>query len=558
MATTAAATLQPADDNSGPWLGILTIWHGLVAAAGAAGVYLVWQPGSERPLWGQVLLTALLLLGVTGSALAAYFISRRQRSGRVLSLLVNYLGFVVCAVGTLHVVGVFTGINALANTFGRGLPFLLIVFAGYLISAFGDRYEHNPAQQRTFRRMGQVVALIGVVIFLFRIDTLGGLLAILMRFNTLLPIGLAAGAVLFTLMVWAMWRRPSADAMRTNNAQEELLNGYLFLSPNLLGFLFFFAGPLIFSLYISFTDSDAFKAPNWIGLQNYAKVVNLTAAPLAAPDQRFNEAVDAKTYSELTRVNLFGRSYVIGAEDKLFWLALRNTALFVLMAVPFSVIPALGLANLLNTNLPGMKIYRAIYFIPTVAAVVGIALIWQLLFNAAIGYINYTVTTAVNFLNSMGLALIDPQIRWLSDSRTALISLVIIVVWQTMGFNTVLFLAGLQNVPRDLYEAATVDGAGRWAQFWKITLPMLAPTTFFVVTTTTIQAMQIFDHVFILINPPAGPNNSTLTMVLYLYQKGFQRFEQGYASAIAWVLFIIIFGITLIQFQRQRASAYEG
>jgi ABC-type sugar transport system permease subunit len=218
----------------------------------------------------------------------------------------------------------------------------------------------------------------------------------------------------------------------------------------------------------------------------------------------------------------------------------------------------LGLANLLNTNLPGMKIYRAIYFIPTVAAVVGIALIWQLLFNAAIGYINYTITTAVSFINTMGMNIIDPQIRWLSNSRTALISLVIIVVWQTMGFNTVLFLAGLQNVPRDLYEAATVDGAGRWAQFWKITLPMLAPTTFFVVTTTTIQAMQIFDHVFILINPPAGPNNSTLTMVLYLYQKGFQRFEQGYASAIAWILFIIIFGITLVQFQRQRASVYEG
>jgi ABC-type sugar transport system permease subunit len=554
----AAATIQRMENNSGPWLGILTIWHGLVALAGATGIYFVWQPGSERPLWGQALLTVLLLFGVIGSGLAAYFVSQRRRSGRVLSLLVNYLGFVLCFVGTLHVVGVFTGINALANTFGRGLPFLLIVFAGYLISAFGDRYEYNPGQQRTFQRIGQVVMLIGAVIFLFRINTLGGLLATLMQLNTLVPVALAVGVVLFSVMVWAMWRRPAADAMRANNAQTELLNGYLFLSPNLLGFLFFFAGPLIFSLYISFTDSDAFKAPNWIGLQNYAKAVNVTAVPLQSPAQRFNEVVDAKIYSELTRVNLFGRNYVIGAEDKLFWLALRNTALFVLLAVPFSVIPALGLANLLNTNLPGMKIYRAIYFIPTVAAVVGIALIWQLLFNAAIGYINYTITTAVSFINTMGMNIIDPQIRWLSNSRTALISLVIIVVWQTMGFNTVLFLAGLQNVPRDLYEAATVDGAGRWAQFWKITLPMLAPTTFFVVTTTTIQAMQIFDHVFILINPPAGPNNSTLTMVLYLYQKGFQRFEQGYASAIAWILFIIIFGITLVQFQRQRASVYEG
>jgi ABC-type sugar transport system permease subunit len=190
--------------------------------------------------------------------------------------------------------------------------------------------------------------------------------------------------------------------------------------------------------------------------------------------------------------------------------------------------------------------------------VVGIALIWQLLFNAAIGYINYGITSTVAFINSFGPTIADPQIRWLSDSRTALLSVAIIVVWQVMGFNTVIFLAGLQQIPRDLYEAATVDGAGRWAQFWKITLPMLAPTTFFVITTTTIQAMQVFDHIFILINPPAGPNNSTLSMVLYLYQQGFQRFSQGYASAIAWVLFILIFGVTLLQFQRNRASAYEG
>lgn len=559
MATTAAATIQQTEKNTGPWLGILTIWHILVALASAAGILYVWRPGRvESSFWWDLLLTVFLLLAAAGSGLAAYFIIQRRHSGRVLSLLINYLGLIGCLMGALHLVGVFTGINALANTFGRGLPFLLVVFIGYLISAFGDRYEYRPARQRLFRRIGQVVMLIGGLIFLFRIDIIGGLLAIVSQFNSPMVVALAVGTVLFGLMLWAMWRRPSAEAMHTNNAQTELLNGYLFLSPNLLGFLFFFAGPLIFSLYISFTDSDAFKAPNWIGLANYAKAVNVTAAPLDSPTQRFNEVVDAKTYSELARVNVFGHSYVIGAEDKLFWLALRNTILFVLMAVPLSVIPALGLANLLNMNLPGMKIYRAIYFIPTVAAVVGIALIWQLLFNAAIGYINYGITVAIEFMNSLGLAVTDPQIRWLSDSRTALISLVIIVVWQTMGFNTVLFLAGLQNVPKDLYEAATVDGAGRWAQFWKITLPMLTPTTFFVVTTTTIQAMQIFDHVFILINPPAGPNNSTLTMVLYLYQKGFQRFEQGYASAVAWILFILIFGITVIQFQRQRASAYEG
>ncbi|RMD53127.1 MAG: sugar ABC transporter permease [Candidatus Thermofonsia bacterium] len=144
----------------------------------------------------------------------------------------------------------------------------------------------------------------------------------------------------------------------------------------------------------------------------------------------------------------------------------------------------------------------------------------------------------------------------MSESRTALLAVLILAACQWFGFNTVLVLAGLQNIPGELYEAATVDGASPRQQFFRVTLPLLAPTTFFVVTTTVIQAMQVFEQVFIIMpgQNPAGPGNSTLTMVLYLYQKGFQRFEQGYASAIAWVLFILIFGVTLFQFQRQRTS----
>jgi len=559
MATVTATAEQSTKQNTGMWLTIAAIWHVVVAVAAIGGVFWTWQSESlgDRA-WLQVLLTVLLLLAAVVSGVTAPLVMKRDRRGRFTSLAVNYLGFLVCFFGALHVLGVFTGLNGLAGTFGRGIPYLLGVFFGYLISAFGDRYEERPAQQRVFRQIGKVVMLVSFVIFLFMIDTLSGLLAIFSRLDSLLPIAMAIGAVIFGLMVWVMWRQPSAEAMNANNAQTETLNGYLFLSPNLLGFLIFFAGPLLFSLYISFTNSDAFSTPDWIGFDNYAEILNIRVAQLTAPDQPFSEAMDVSIYSELNRYNILGQNIVIGAQDKLFWIALRNTILVVFMAVPLSVIPALLLSNLLNSKLPGMKIYRAIYFIPSIAAVVGIALIWQLLYNATIGYINYGITSFVTFVNSFGFEMMDPQIRWLSDSRTALISVVIIVAWQTMGFNTVLFLAGLQNIPKDLYEAATVDGAGAWAQFWKITLPMLAPTTFFVVTTTTIQAMQLFDQIFILMNPPAGPNNSTLTMVLYLYQKGFQRFEQGYASSIAWVLFIIIFGVTLIQFQRQRASAYEG
>lgn len=555
MATVTATAGQTIPQNTGMWLNLAAIWHAVVSLAALGGIFWAWQAEATADrAWLRVGLALLLLLTAVASGLAAPLILKRNHRGRMLSLVVNYLGFLFCFFGMLHVTGFFTGLNDLADTFGQGVPYLLIIFAGYLVSTFGDRYEDKPARQRLFRRIGRVIMIVAGVVFLFMIDTISGVIALISRFNGFLPIGFAVGSVLFGLMVGLMWRRASAEAMHAKNSHAETLNGFLFLSPNLLGFLVFFAGPLLFSLYISFTDSDAFQTPNWIGLDNYAKILNINVAQLAAPGQPFSEAMDVKIYSELFR---FGHT-VVGAADKLFWIALRNTIMVVLTAVPLSVIPALFLANLLNSKLPGMKIYRAIYFIPSIAAVVGIALIWQLLYNATVGYINYGITTLVNFMNTLGIGWVDPQIRWLSDSRTALIALVIVVAWQVMGFNTVLFLAGLQNIPKDLYEAATVDGAGRWAQFWKITLPLLAPTTFFVVTTTTIQAMQLFDQVFILMNPPAGPNNSTLTMVLYLYQSGFQRFNQGYASAIAWVLFIIIFGVTLIQFQRQRASAYEA
>lgn len=196
------------------------------------------------------------------------------------------------------------------------------------------------------------------------------------------------------------------------------------------------------------------------------------------------------------------------------------------------------------------------YFIPSVAAVVGVALIWRWLYNSAVGWINYAITGAVDVVNTIGGSelLVDPQIGWLSDTSVALLAVVIIASWQWLGFNTILYLAGLQGIPGVLYEAAQVDGAGALTRFRRLTVPLLAPTTFFVLTTTTIQAMQIFDQVYVLTNPPGGPGTSTLTIVLYLYNQGFRNFRQGYAAAIAWVLFFLIFAATIFQFQRQRAS----
>jgi ABC-type sugar transport system permease subunit len=542
--------------NTDTWLLILMLWQGVLAIAGAAAVYLILtsMPGGLR-----FVVAGLIGLLAALSAAAVPLIQRRDHRGRVLSLVVNYLGFLACAAMLLHLIGAFTGIDDLALRFGRGLPFLLITFLGYLIGSFGDRYEQYPQRQLAFQRVGRIIMLAGLALFFVALINVPGLPALAGQILQPVRLALLLGLLLFGAMFWAMFRQPSAEAMHANNARSETISGYLFLSPNFLGFLLFFAGPLLLSLYTSFTNWDAFGTRDWVGLDNYAQLLNMTFAQLSSPTQLAAEVIDTKVFDELLRFNLFGNSYVIGAQDKLFWLSLRNTFVFCLIAVPLSVIPALLVSSILNSKLPGMKFFRAVYFIPSVAAVVGVSLIWQWMYNAAVGWINYGITTGINVVNDVfGLAIADPQIRWLSSADTALLSVAIMVAWQTMGFNTVLFLAGMQNIPKVLYEAATVDGAGAWAQFRNVTLPLLAPTTVFVVTTTLIQAFQVFEPIFIMTNPPGGPNNSTLSMVLYLYQNGFQRFRQGYAASIAWVLFLAIFVVTIIQFRRQRGGAYEA
>jgi ABC-type sugar transport system permease subunit len=535
----------------------LMLWRAAFGTALLLATLLLWISPTFSALagWIRWLASVLLLAGGSASLAAVPAIRQRKHRGRTLSLVVDYLGLIACLLAALHLMRVFVGIDALAGTFGRGLPYLLISFVGYLVGAFGDRYEDSPRRQRGWRRAGNIIIATGFVLFFYFVDGLRGLLFLVTQLLNPLPLSLIFAAIVFMIALWAMWRRPTAEAMHAKAGQDEMLNGWLFLSPNLLGFLIFFAGPLLLSLYFSFTDSDAVRPPNWVGLSNYARILNLTIQPLATATQSPREVFDITVYSELTRFALGNRNFVIGAEDRLFWIALRNTLVFALIAIPLSVIPALTLANVLNSKLPGMKIFRAAYFLPSIAAVIGIALVWQWLYNSTIGYINYFILLGIEFLNStFGLALVDPKIQWVSNSQTALLSVIIVFAWQTMGFNSVLFLAGLQNIPREIYEAATVDGAGRWSRFLRITIPLLAPTTFFVVTTTSIQAMQIFEQIFIMINPPEGPNNSTVSLVLYLYRSGFQNFRQGYAPAIAWVLFLVIFGLTLLRFQRERAE----
>jgi ABC-type sugar transport system permease subunit len=554
----AAPRYDPSDSpQMTSLLQFVWLWQLLLGIAGTSLAMTFWLRPTilDAPL-GLRLLLSTIAASVGLACLASVpWLQRRDHRGRVLLLLINYLAFLVTFFYTLHRLGVFLAIDDLADTFGRGLPLLAGVLGGYLVSALGDRYPNDPRRARTLHRLGATIIAISLLLMLLAVGTLNGLLVLLGRMVTDPPaLGVAILAAAFGFVTWLLWRERSGVYFNATIGQNEMLNGYLLLSPNLLGFLIFFAGPLLFSLYVSFTEWSAFGDKEWIGLANYAQILGLTTAPLATPTQRASEVLPA-AYDELAR---FGNT-VVGASDKLFWLSLRNTFLFSLMIVPLSVIPALGLANILNSKIPGMRFFRAIYFLPSVAAVVGVAVIWNWLYNSTTGFINYGITLAVDALNTFpGVALTDPRLTWLSNSNTALFAIVIMSAWRIVGFNTVLFLAGLQGISQEIYEAAEVDGASGWRKFISITIPLLAPTTFFVVTTTVIQSLQVFDEVFVLMNPPQGPSNSTLTAVLYLYQNGFQRFKLGYASAVAWVIFIVIFLVTAIQFriQRNADSAY--
>lgn len=537
------------------------VWRIIFALLMAFGVFVLWANFPETALWQKIIIT---LAGSIASLLSIYGavqINKRNHQGRMMVLLLDYLGFVTALVLALNTGEIFIGIDALGETFPQGIPYLGILLAGYFLQSLDEYLPIKKASpEKSLKKIGQLIMLLGGILFLWRVEAVNGVVYFVSKLAQPLGIASIIAVIIFSVSLWSMSRPHIAQVLGVKTGHEQIINGWLFLSPNLLGFLIFFAGPLVLSLYFSFTDSDAFNTPNWVGFENYARILNVRFAILDSPDQFARDVVDIKIYDEVGRFVIGNTGILFAAADKFFWLALRNTLTFVLFAVPLSVIPALILSNILNSKLPGMKFFRAVYFMPSIAAVVGIALVWQWLYNATIGYINYFITVGIEFWNNLfNLAMVDPKIQWVSDEKTALLAVVVIAAWQTMGFNTVLFLAGLQNIPGELYEAATVDGAGAWDKFWGITLPMLAPTTFYVVSTTTIQAMQVFEQVFILMNPPEGPNNSTITLVLYLYRSGFQNFQQGYASAIAWVLFIVIFGLTLIQFQRQRQSSiYES
>ncbi|MDF2980489.1 MAG: sugar transporter permease [Devosia sp.] len=266
------------------------------------------------------------------------------------------------------------------------------------------------------------------------------------------------------------------------------------LLPSLAGMVVFLMAPVLSSLVLSFSQWDLIGEISWVGIDNY-----VTA--LADPA-------------------------VLGA--------LRNTLTFILGYLPSVVLIALGLALLLNRRIRGRVVFRAIYFVPVVTSWVAVSLIWKWLLNPQYGLVNFA-------LGAVGIK--GPG--WLFDPAWAMTGVILTSVWKDIGFVTVIYLAGLQDIPEPLYEAAALDGATPWQRFWSITFPMLAPTTFFVTTISLISSFQVFDQVWIMTQ--GGPAGATSVMVELIYKNAFSYYKMGYASAISWVLFALIFAVTIAQ-----------
>jgi multiple sugar transport system permease protein len=289
--------------------------------------------------------------------------------------------------------------------------------------------------------------------------------------------------------------------------QREEIMAYILISPWIIGFLWFTLGPMLTSLGLSFTETDLFTS-EFVGFANYERLLS-------------------------TDVTL-----------SLFWKSLYNTAYYVFLSIPLTMIVGFVIALLLNQNIRGQSVYRILYYLPSVIPGIASALLWLWLFNPEFGIINW-------LLSLVGIA--GP--RWLYDTETAKLALVIMSLW-TAGGNMLVFLAGLQGIPTQLYEAATIDGANAWRRFIHVTLPMISPTLFFVLITNIIQSFQIFTTVYVVSDGKGGPANSTMMYVLWLYLLAFRQFRMGFASALAWVFFIIIMLFTVLIFRSSSAWVY--
>jgi len=274
----------------------------------------------------------------------------------------------------------------------------------------------------------------------------------------------------------------------------------LFLAPTIIGLVFLSAGPILATLGISLTEWDLLTVPQWLGLDNFTKL----------------------------------------AGDPRFQVALRNTSFYTVVSVPLGMVLALGLALALNQGLRGIALIRTSYFLPVVTSATAVGLVWAWIYAPSGGILN-------QLIGIFGL----PAQKWISDPFWAMPSIILMSTWQGLGTSVIIFLAGLQGVPQEYYDAASVDGAGRWSRFRNVTLPLLTPSIFFTGILALISAFQIFDQVFVLARP-GKPTDATVTLVYFIYENGFKNFKMGYAAAASWIMFLIVAVLTWLYFRSQR------
>jgi multiple sugar transport system permease protein len=304
--------------------------------------------------------------------------------------------------------------------------------------------------------------------------------------------------------------KPQSEEERKARAKEagrDNTAGYLFLLPWLIGLLVITVGPMVASLYLSFTDYSLIQAPKWIGLENYVRMFN-----------------DARLHN-----------------------ALAVTFIYVFVSTPLQLILALGIALLLNEGMKGLAFYRSVFYLPSMLGTsVAVAVLWRQIFGTD-GLVNQV-------LRFFG---VNAHTGWISDPSYALGTIILLHVW-TFGSPMVIFLAGLRQIPSMYYEAAACDGATRRTMFSKITLPLLSPIIFFNLVLQIIGAFQAFTPAFVVSNGTGGPSDSTMFYTLYLYQKGFGQFQMGYASAMAWLLVVIVGAFTAINFFTSKYWVFYG
>jgi len=299
--------------------------------------------------------------------------------------------------------------------------------------------------------------------------------------------------------------------MMVLRSTRESRTAYLFLAPGLALFFLFVLIPVIAAFYLSFCRYDIIHSPTWIGLRNYARI-----------------GQDLQNHG-------------------VFFQSLRNTAQYAIGTIPLGMVLALALALPLNAGLRGVTLYRTTYYLPVVTSLVAVSLVWMWIYDPSYGLLNH-------LLMKLSGGRITPQ-AWLGDPGQAMPAIIAMSIWRGLGYNMVIYLAGLQGIPEHLYEAATLDGASAWQRFRAITWPLLKPTTAFIFVISTIGASQVFAQVYVMTN--GGPNNATTTIVHQIFQNAFSFMKMGYASAMAFVLFGLIFVLSLINLRLLRGGEVE-